>query len=122
MTPPDKTCATCGRPFSWRKKWARNWDEIRYCSDACRRHKPDAADRALEAALRAALDRTGRADPEAAVRVSGGDATGGAARTREAARRAARRIAATGEAEVVQHGRVVDAGTARGPFELRRRP
>jgi len=34
---PQKTCAQCGRPFAWRKKWERVWDEVRYCSDACRR-------------------------------------------------------------------------------------
>ncbi|MEY2882944.1 MAG: hypothetical protein RL490_668 [Pseudomonadota bacterium] len=33
---PQKPCAACGRPFSWRKKWARDWDNVRYCSDACR--------------------------------------------------------------------------------------
>ena len=33
---PEKTCAQCGRPFAWRKKWARVWDEVRYCSDRCR--------------------------------------------------------------------------------------
>lgn len=36
---PQKTCAVCGRPFTWRKKWARHWDEVRYCSDACRRQR-----------------------------------------------------------------------------------
>jgi hypothetical protein len=33
---PEKTCATCGRPFTWRKKWARVWDEVRFCSNRCR--------------------------------------------------------------------------------------
>lgn len=33
---PEKTCARCGRPFQWRRKWARDWDEVRYCSDKCR--------------------------------------------------------------------------------------
>ncbi len=33
---PTKTCATCGRPFVWRKKWARDWEQVRYCSDRCR--------------------------------------------------------------------------------------
>lgn len=33
---PQKTCAHCGRPFSWRKKWEKVWDEVRYCSEACR--------------------------------------------------------------------------------------
>jgi hypothetical protein len=34
---PTKPCATCGRPMTWRKRWAKNWDEVKYCSDACRR-------------------------------------------------------------------------------------
>jgi len=34
---PTKTCATCGRPFVWRKKWERDWEQVRYCSDRCRR-------------------------------------------------------------------------------------
>jgi hypothetical protein len=33
---PQKTCATCGKPFAWRKKWERDWDAVRYCSDRCR--------------------------------------------------------------------------------------
>jgi len=31
-----RICAACGRPFEWRKKWARDWDQVRWCSDACR--------------------------------------------------------------------------------------
>lgn len=33
---PAKDCVTCGRAFAWRKKWARDWDMVRHCSDACR--------------------------------------------------------------------------------------
>lgn len=33
---PTKDCATCGRPFAWRRKWARDWDNVRHCSDRCR--------------------------------------------------------------------------------------
>ena len=40
---PEKICAACGRPFTWRRKWAANWDEVRYCSDACRTGKRDRA-------------------------------------------------------------------------------
>jgi hypothetical protein len=36
---PRKICATCGRPFVWRKKWAKVWEEVRYCSDRCRRER-----------------------------------------------------------------------------------
>jgi hypothetical protein len=33
---PSKDCAACGRPFLWRKKWAKVWEEVRFCSDKCR--------------------------------------------------------------------------------------
>ncbi|WP_224823348.1 DUF2256 domain-containing protein [Cognatishimia sp. MH4019] len=36
---PQKTCETCKRPFSWRKKWEKVWDEVKYCSDRCRRDR-----------------------------------------------------------------------------------
>ena len=80
---PEKVCATCGRPFTWRKKWAdvsspahaqrprpraprprpgalsgrgpgqgpppthtriraplpQVWDDVKYCSDRCRRER-----------------------------------------------------------------------------------
>ena len=32
-----KLCVVCGREMVWRKAWAKNWAEVRYCSDACRR-------------------------------------------------------------------------------------
>ena len=34
---PSKPCVACGRTMTWRKRWARNWAEVKYCSDACRR-------------------------------------------------------------------------------------
>ncbi|MCE4052918.1 DUF2256 domain-containing protein [Pseudomonas sp. Au-Pse12] len=34
---PQKDCAACGRPFTWRKRWARCWNDVRWCSERCRR-------------------------------------------------------------------------------------
>jgi hypothetical protein len=34
---PSKLCKTCGREMTWRKSWAKNWDQVLYCSDKCRR-------------------------------------------------------------------------------------
>ena len=34
---PEKVCPVCERPFTWRKKWARDWDNVKYCSERCRR-------------------------------------------------------------------------------------
>ena len=36
---PSKVCPVCGLPFTWRKKWERNWDSVTYCSERCRRNK-----------------------------------------------------------------------------------
>jgi hypothetical protein len=33
---PSKVCAVCGLAFAWRKKWARDWDQVKFCSDRCR--------------------------------------------------------------------------------------
>ncbi|XAW90478.1 DUF2256 domain-containing protein [Vibrio sp. CDRSL-10 TSBA] len=36
---PEKQCVACGRPFTWRKKWADCWEEVKYCSQRCRAGK-----------------------------------------------------------------------------------
>ncbi|MEK8045708.1 DUF2256 domain-containing protein [Ideonella margarita] len=33
---PSKPCTVCGRDMVWRKAWARNWDEVKVCSERCR--------------------------------------------------------------------------------------
>ena len=34
---PSKTCIACGRPMTWRKRWARSWERVKYCSGRCRK-------------------------------------------------------------------------------------
>lgn len=34
---PVKPCSVCGRPMGWRRAWAQTWEQVRHCSDACRR-------------------------------------------------------------------------------------
>lgn len=109
--PEPRWCAVCGRVITWRKKWARDWAQIRVCSQRCRRTRLDETDRALEQHLRDALAARRTASPADAA-----EAVGAAP---ERARSAARRIIATGEAVAVQGGRTVDASTAKGPFALR---
>ncbi|MDC7998482.1 DUF2256 domain-containing protein [Gilvibacter sediminis] len=36
---PTKICLTCGRPFTWRKKWERDWEQVKYCSKRCSGNK-----------------------------------------------------------------------------------
>jgi len=120
---PTKTCSACGRTITWRKKWARDWDEVTYCSDACRRRAKGGANRTVDANLDQALTRL-LADrgagktvcPSEVARAVGGDQWRD---LMEPARAAARRAVARGDAEITQGGRVVDPSTAKGPIRVR---
>lgn len=104
MPPSPKSCVSCGRRITWRKKWEKSWDDVRYCSQACRRRGVTATDRALEDAITQSLgtSSTATVDPT------------------EDSRRAARRLVATGEFVLVQGSKVVDPSTAKGPIAIRR--
>ncbi len=121
----QKTCATCGRAFEWRRKWEKDWEMVKYCSDACRGNKPGDAEKALEAAILALLAERGRDKticPSEAAKAVGGDATRGDWEgLMEPARAAARRLVAAGSIVITQHGQVVDPATAKGPIRLKLR-
>lgn len=119
--PPDKICASCGRRIEWRKKWERDWDSVRYCGSACRKHGVSATDRALEESIRGLL--AGRAAtasicPSDAARAIGPEDSW--RELMEPARRAARRLVAAGEVEITQGGKVVDPSSFKGPIRIRR--
>lgn len=124
-SPAEKICVSCGRLMAWRAKWARNWDQVKYCSDACRRRAVRDVDLALEQAILNLLSNRPAAAticPSEAARAVSGDADEAAWRSlMEPARRAARRLAQAGSIEITQNGRAIDAATARGPIRLRRR-
>lgn len=122
-TPEDKTCASCGRRIEWRKKWERDWDSVRYCSAACRRHGVTATDEALGTTILALLEkRKGGATicPSDAARSVYDGEDDGWRDLMEPARRAAQRLVAAGEVEITQKGSVVDPSTARGAIRIRR--
>jgi hypothetical protein len=126
---PEKLCKRCGRAFSWRKKWERDWDAVKYCSDACRGEKPSETDTQLEAAILSLLAERGRDKticPSEAAKLVGSPLVGKATRhdwetLMEPARAAARRLVAAGKIVITQKGRVVDPSTARGPIRLKLR-
>ena len=41
---PQKICLQCGRPFVWRKKWESVWEDVKYCSERCRRQRKGPGD------------------------------------------------------------------------------
>jgi hypothetical protein len=122
MTPEPKTCRSCGREITWRKKWENNWDEVVYCSAACRSRKISATDLKLEETIRsllAARAATSTICPSDAARAVSPD---GWRELMEPARRAARRMVDAGEVDITQGGKVVNPSTAKGPIRIRRRP
>jgi sarcosine oxidase gamma subunit len=105
--------------MTWRKAWARSWDEVRYCSERCRRRR-GTLDAQLEEALRrllAARPRSSTVCPSEAARAVDPDAW---RVLMEPARAAARRLVAAGEVEITQSGHRVDPSRARGPIRIRR--
>ncbi len=128
---PDKTCITCGRTITWRKKWERDWDNIKFCSDACRTHKPSAQEKALEQTILDLLATRGRDKticPSEAARAVAAQSHPQAPDDpqswqplMEPARAAARRLVAAGRIVITQGGRIVDPSTAKGPIRLRLR-
>jgi len=115
----EKICATCGRRFGWRRKWADVWDEVRYCSKACR-GGPRRLDREVEVRLLEMARARGTGAtlcPSEVARDLFPDS-----RWRdemERVRRAGRRLAASGMIKVTQGGRIVDFSDARGPIRYR---
>jgi hypothetical protein len=124
LTPhKDKLCKRCGRAFSWRKKWERDWDAVKYCSDACRGERSPGTDLQLEAAILELLAERGRdktiCPSEAAKQVGGKDTRHDWESLMEPARAAARRLVAADRIVITQKGRIVDPSTAKGPIRLR---
>jgi hypothetical protein len=125
-----KTCASCGRTMTWRKKWERNWDVVRFCSDACRGKKRGPGDAELEQAILELLRARGRektiCPSEAARMVAASHPPHQPSEDREPwrelmepAQAAARRLAARGTILITQNGHRVDPSTAKGPIRLR---
>ena len=116
-----KVCRVCGRRFGWRKKWAATWEQVRYCSDKCRKRSLKPLDERLETELMALLGERGDhktiCPSELARRLAPDEP---ALRSlMEPIRMAARRLHHSGQLEILQGGRLVDPDSAKGPLRLR---
>ena len=121
MNMPSKICLVCGRTFTWRRKYAHNWHEVRYCSSACRQRGYRQIDRWLEQELLAMLKQLARkkslCPSELARKIRPGDE--GWRDLMEPIRMAARRLCHQGAVEILQSGRVIHPDAVRGPIRLR---
>ncbi len=128
VSPAPKSCAVCGRTIEWRRKWERDWENVRYCSDSCRRRAKSGSaageDAALEAAILTLLAERGAGKTicpsEAARRVAANETREAWEPLMEPARAAARRLHAAGKLVITQAGHPVDPSHAKGPIRLKR--
>ena len=117
-----KVCRSCGRVMEWRKKWASNWDAVRYCSKACRGQKLEMRDTQLERLL---LDQVAAQPGGTGItpeQVIHGWVQAPKQNARERVLRAGRRLAQRGLVEFRHQGRGVDPSTFKGPVSIRLKP
>ena len=120
---PTKPCVVCGRTITWRKKWERDWDSVRYCSSACRKRGVKPVDRELEQAIVMLLDQRQAGAticPSEAARHVAGDDEAQWRPLMEPARMAARRLVHQGRVVITQKGKPADPDHARGPIRVRK--
>ncbi|KAG8458292.1 hypothetical protein KFE25_005139 [Diacronema lutheri] len=118
---PSKVCVVCNRPFTWRKKWERCWDEVSTCSKRCNgerralnRHDrkldadgsqsdegPDAGESERGRASAGGGERARTAAPAGERSPDGGD---GSERSSERAERKAAKLAAKEKRRLVRSG------------------
>jgi len=115
---PTKVCASCGREMAWRKAWARNWDDVRYCSQRCRRNNISERDRQLESTIVRMLHERphgSRMCLSEVARACSGDQWHA---VMEPTRQAARRLVDRGIIVIMQQGHIVEPSTAKGPMQV----
>ena len=115
--PEPKDCLVCGREITWRKKWERNWEEVKYCGEKCRRSKGTLA-KDHESEILALLMTCAQSATICPSEILSEDLKQDSGEM-ELVRQAARRLVHKGKIEILQSGRVVDPSEFRGPIRLR---
>ncbi len=115
MNQKSKICESCGRSFDFRKKWEKNWDSIKYCSDECRKNKNkfDYKGQILELLNKRETGKT-ICPSEVLPMLQKTDKI-----FMEHVRRSARQLVHEGQIEITQSGKAVDPDNFRGPIRLR---
>ncbi|HBG96622.1 MAG TPA: hypothetical protein DDY14_15160 [Chromatiaceae bacterium] len=118
----ERICAVCGRGISWRRKWARDWENIKYCSDACRKrglsHRDARVEKLILDLLQQRAADASLCPSEAAKIIADGNDWHN---EMETVRMAARRLQRAGRILITQKGQPVNPDRAKGPLRLRLR-
>lgn len=115
----SKPCVWCGRRITWRKKWEKNWEDVRYCSQRCRSQRRLDVDEKLEEAILLLCRERGRKKSICPSEASRHVLPDGWRDSMKRTRWAAARLVSQGKIEMTQGGKVVDPSDASGPYRLR---
>ncbi|MDH4467323.1 MAG: DUF2256 and DUF3253 domain-containing protein [Bacteriovoracaceae bacterium] len=110
-----KICSSCGREIEYRKKWEKNWPEIKYCSDECRKNKNKYDFRENILAL---LNKRGPLKTICPSELLPLELKNDKLMM-EHVRRSARLLAFENKIEITQSGKVVDPLSFKGPIRLK---
>lgn len=103
--------------MTWRKKWERNWSEVKYCGDQCRRSK-ESMKNGHEEKILALLQARGHSATICPSEILEPDLKQDH-EVMERVRQAARRLVHQNKIEILQKNRVVDPSEFKGPIRLR---
>lgn len=115
MNKESKICQSCGRTIEWRKKWEKDWDQVKYCSQSCKSKKnsfdfkADILKKLNDQKIKSSICPSDILPPEQKQNKE----------MMEHVRRSARLLAHDGQIEITQGNKVVDPEDFRGPIRLR---
>lgn len=110
-----KICKVCGRSIEPRKKWKKDWDQIKYCSERCRRNK---STNDYETQILDLLKARGSQKTICPSEILSAELKQNK-QVMEEVRSAARRLHSEGKILILQGGHPVDPSTAKGPIRLK---
>tara|TARA_B100000427_G_scaffold176114_1_gene146527 strand:- start:143 stop:523 length:381 start_codon:yes stop_codon:yes gene_type:complete len=117
---PQKSCSSCGRSFTWRKSFAKNWDAVKYCSNACRKRKLSKIDQQIENSIFELLETQTYPTPLTTSQIADLLDFGDDKNLLESIKRAARRLEAKSFVIITQDGKRVDSSKAKGHLQIRK--
>tara|TARA_B100001250_G_C19350371_1_gene593118 strand:- start:107 stop:499 length:393 start_codon:yes stop_codon:yes gene_type:complete len=117
---PQKSCSSCGRSFTWRKSFTRNWEGVKYCSNACRRRKLSKIDQRIEKTIIELLESQSNLTPLSTRQIADFLDFGKDKNLLESIKRAARRLESKNLVIITQDGKRVDSSTAKGHLQIRK--
>lgn len=114
----SKNCSKCGRIIEYRKKWEKNWNEIKFCSERCRKSKTKLSDLAFEEKILSLLSTRAHGSSICPSEILPAEDKQNK-ETMELVRQAARRLVHQNKIVITQKNQAVDPSSFKGPIRLK---